>query len=76
MKTIRLPEVIDLVDITSESSGLILEYKQNKPVGYLAFNDDLNWHLFDTMGCRNYATISASLVDLCSLLVKTGQLNL
>ena len=52
MRDIRLPETsdkfIDVSDITENISGIILAYKYNKPVGFIAYdNENKEWEDFD-----------------------------
>lgn len=54
MKDIRLPEIsdkfIDISDINENTSGIILAYKCNKPVGFIDYNnEDITWEYFDAI---------------------------
>ena len=44
MRDIRLPEIsdkfIDISDINENTSGIILAYKCNKPVGFIGYNNE------------------------------------
>ena len=58
MRDIRLPEtsdkVIDVFNINNNISGIILAYKYNKPVGFIAYDDEnKEWEYFDdiTIDC-------------------------
>lgn len=58
MRDIRLPEtsdkIIDISDINENISGIILTYKYNKPVGFIAYDDEnKEWKYFDdiTIDC-------------------------
>ena len=58
MRDIRLPEtsdkVIDVFNINENISGIILAYKYNKPVGFIAYdNENKEWEYFDdiTIDC-------------------------
>lgn len=58
MRNIRLPEtsdkIIDISDINENISGIILAYKYNKPVGFIAYDDEnKEWEYFDdiTIDC-------------------------
>lgn len=58
MRDIRLPEtsdkIIDISDINENISGIILAYKYNKPVGFIAYDDEnKEWEYFDdiTIDC-------------------------
>ena len=58
MRDIRLPEtsdkVIDVFNINENISGIILAYKYNKPVGFIAYDDEnKEWEYFDdiTIDC-------------------------
>lgn len=58
MRDIRLPETsdksIDVSDINENTSGIILAYKYNKPVGLIGYDDDNNeWVYLDdiTINC-------------------------
>ena len=58
MRNIRLPETsdksIDISDINENTSGIILAYKCNKPVGFIGYDDDNNeWVYLDdiTINC-------------------------
>lgn len=58
MRDIKLPETsdkfIDISDINKDTSGIILAYKYNKPVGFIGYNDDnKEWEYFDdiTIDC-------------------------
>ena len=50
MRDIRLPEIsdkfIDISDINENTSGIILAYKCNKPVGFIGYNnEDINGNI-------------------------------
>lgn len=58
MRDIKLPEtsdkIIDISDINENISGIILAYKYNKPVGFIAYDDEnKEWNYFDdiTIDC-------------------------
>lgn len=58
MRDIKLPEtsdkIIDISDINENISGIILAYKYNKPVGFIAYDDEnKEWEYFDdiTIDC-------------------------
>ena len=58
MRDIRLPEIsdkfIDISDINENTSGIILAYKCNKPIGFIGYDDDNNeWVYLDdiTINC-------------------------
>lgn len=58
MRDIRLPEIsdkfIDISDINDNTSGIILAYKCNKPVGFIGYNNEnITWEYFDdiTIDC-------------------------
>lgn len=58
MRDIRLPEIsdkfIDVSDIDENTKGIILAYKYNKPVGFIAYDDEnKEWEYFDdiTIDC-------------------------
>ena len=58
MRDIRLPEIsdkfIDISNINDNTSGIILAYKCNKPVGFIAYDDEnKEWEYFDdiTIDC-------------------------
>ena len=58
MRDIRLPETsdksIDISAIDTDTEGIILAYKYNKPVGFIVYKDENNaWEYFDdiTIDC-------------------------
>lgn len=58
MRDIRLPETpnkfIDVSDIDEDTKGIILAYKYNKPVGFIAYdNENDDWVYFNdiTIAC-------------------------
>ena len=58
MRDIRLPETsdkfIDISDIDENTKGIILAYKYNKPVGFIAYDDENDdWVYFNdiTIAC-------------------------
>ena len=58
MRDIRLPETsdksIDISAIDTNTEGIILAYKSNKPIGYIGYDDDNNeWVYLDdiTINC-------------------------
>lgn len=58
MKDIRLPETsdksIDISAIDTNTEGIILAYKDNKPIGFIGYDDDNNeWVYLDdiTINC-------------------------
>lgn len=58
MRDIKLPEtsdkIIDISAIDTNTEGIILVYKGNKPVGFIGYNDDNNeWVYLDdiTINC-------------------------
>ena len=58
MKDIRLPETsdksIDISAIDTNTEGIILAYKGNKPIGFIGYDDDNNeWVYLDdiTINC-------------------------
>lgn len=58
MRDIRLPETsdksIDISDIYTDTEGIILAYKGNKPIGFIGYDDDNNeWVYLDdiTINC-------------------------
>jgi hypothetical protein len=58
MKDIRLPETsdksIDISAIDTNTEGIILAYKGNKPIGFIGYNnEDITWEYFDdiTIDC-------------------------
>ena len=58
MRDIKLPETsdksIDISAIDTDTEGIILAYKYNKPVGFIAYDDDNNeWVYLDdiTINC-------------------------
>ena len=58
MRDIKLPETldksIDISAIDTDTEGIILAYKCNKPVGFIGYNnEDITWEYFDdiTIDC-------------------------
>ena len=55
MRDIRLPEtsdkIIDISAIDTNTEGIILAYKGNKPVGFIGYDDDNNEWVDITINC-------------------------
>lgn len=60
MRDIRLPETsdksIDISDIYTDTEGVILAYKSNKPIGFIGYddvNDEWVYLVYITINCSN-----------------------
>lgn len=57
MRDIRLPETsdksIDISAIDTDTEGIILAYKGNKPIGFIGYDDNNEWVYLDdiTINC-------------------------
>lgn len=79
MKDLRLPiksdSVMDLSEITSDFSGIIIGYKSNKPVGQILYYDG-TWYFHTNINWDNYTSIQEySLPELISRLIKDNKCN-
>ena len=77
MKDLRLPiksdSVMDLSEITSVFSGIIIGYKSNKPVGQILYYDEA-WYFVIDIDWDSYSTIlESSIYELVSKLIKDNK---
>ncbi len=78
MKVIRLPKesdtAIDLAAITPETKGIILAYKDDKPIGYIVCDQDVpSWGLHNTLDVgSDFCSVCSddTLLALCSKLLQ------
>lgn len=77
MRDIRLPETsdkfIDISDIDDSTSGIILAYKYNKPVGFIAYDDEnKEWEYFDDITIDCSYTCNESLPILLKTIMSSN----
>lgn len=76
MRDIRLPETsdkfIDISDIDDSTSGIILAYKYNKPVGFIAYCSDTElWYFYDNIDNAQFDTCKDTLLEVVNELIDT-----
>ena len=77
MRDIRLPELsntfIDVSDINYETSGIILAYKHNKPVGFVGYDyDNKEWVYFDDIVIDTSSRCNENLLALLKMIMSSN----
>lgn len=76
MKTIKLPEnsdkYVELADISEYTKGIILAYKNDIVVGYIAYNScDGCWYFLNTIDVtETHAAEEELIIDLIRYMIK------
>ncbi len=70
MKIITFPTLddinIDINLIDPYKRGLVIAYKQSKPVSYLMYDEEASaWYLFNNMDYQDFSVLKENLLESC-----------